>query len=188
VHSVKELIALARNKPMTIPYGSAGTGSITHLASELFCMMAGIQMIHVPYKGAGPAMSDLLGGQIKMIVGTSVTVTSHIKGGKLIPLAVTGLKRTSHLPELPTVIEAGLAGYEVQTWFGILFPRGVESQIIKRWNKDLNTIISEPRLVQRFSQEGLEPASNPSADFSKILQRDIERWKSVVEKAAVKVN
>ena len=188
VHSVKELIALSRNKPMTIPYGSAGTGSITHLAGELFCMMAGIQMIHVPYKGAGPAMSDLLGGQIKMIVGTSVTVTSHIKGGKLIPLAVTGLKRMSHLPELPTVIEAGLAGYEVQTWFGILFPRGVESQIIKRWNKDLNTIISEPRLVQRFSQEGLEPASNPSADFSKILQRDIERWKSVVEKAAVKVN
>jgi tripartite-type tricarboxylate transporter receptor subunit TctC len=188
VRSVKELIAAARNKPATIPYGSAGTGSITHLASELFCMMAGVRMIHIPYKGTGPAMTDLLGGQIQVIFGTSVSVAGHIKGGKLVPLAVTGPRRMATLPELPTVAESGLPDYEVQTWYGILFPRGVAPEILARWNRDINAMVSEPRLAQRFAQEGLEPAPGSPADFTKVLGRDIDRWKRVVERAAVKVD
>ena len=188
VRSVRELIAAARSKPAAIPYGSAGTGSITHLASELFCMMAGVQMIHVPYKGTGPAMTDLLGGQIQLIVGTSVSVSGQIKGGKLVAVAVTGPRRMATLPELPTVIESGLPGYDVQTWYGIWFPRGVSQEILGRWNRDINAMVSEPRLAQRFAQEGLDPAPGSPADFTRILSSDIERWKRVVERAAVKVN
>ena len=187
VRSVKELIASARNKPAAIPYGSAGTGSITHLASELFCMMAGVQMIHVPYKGTGPAMTDLLGGQIQVIFGTSVSVSGHIKGGKLVPLAVTGPKRMATLPELPTVAESGLPDYEVQTWYGVWFPRGVAREILTRWNKEINAMIAETRLAQRFAQEGLDPAPGSPADFTKVLNRDIDRWKRVIERAAIKV-
>ncbi len=186
--SVKELIAAARSKPATIPYGSAGTGSITHLASELFCMMAGVQMIHIPYKGTGPAMTDLLGGQIQMIIGTSVSVSAHIKGGKIVPLAVTGPKRMATLPELPTVAEAGLPGYEVQTWYGVWFPRVIPREILLRWNKEINAMVGEPRLAQRFAQEGLEPAPGTPADFGKVLSRDIDRWKQVVVRAGVKVD
>jgi tripartite-type tricarboxylate transporter receptor subunit TctC len=185
--SVKELIALARGKPSERPYGSAGTGSITHLASELFCMMAGVQMIHVPYKGTGPAMTDLLGGQIKIIFGTSVSVSGHIKGGKLVPIAVTGSKRMATLPELPTVAESGLPDYEVETWYGIWFPRGVAREILTRWNREINAMVREAGLVQRFAQEGLEPAPGSPADFNRVLSRDIERWKRVVARAPVKV-
>jgi len=186
--SVKELITFARSKPSAITYGSSGTGSITHLATELFCMMAGVKMIHVPYKGTGPAMTDLLGGQIQVIFGTSVSVSGHIKGGKLVPLAVTGPKRMTTLPELPTVAESGLPNYEVQTWYGIWFPRGTPREIITRWNKEINSMVSEPRLAQRFAQEGLEPAPGSPDDFVKVLNRDVERWKRVVERAAVKVD
>ena len=186
--SVRDLIAAARSKPATIPYGSAGTGSITHLASELFGTMAGVQMIHIPYKGTGPAMTDLLGGQIQMIIGTSVSVSAHIKGGKLVPLAVTGQKRMATLPELPTVAEAGLPGYEVQTWYGVWFPRGIPLEILSRWNREINTMVGEARLAQRFAQEGLEAAPGSPADFSKVLSRDIDRWKQVVVRAGVKVD
>ena len=113
--SVKELITIARSKPSAITYGSSGAGSITHLATELFCMMAGVKMIHVPYKGTGPAMTDLLGGQIQVIFGTSVSVSGHIKGGKLVPLAVTGPKRMTTLPELPTVAES-TADLKILVW------------------------------------------------------------------------
>lgn len=185
--SVKELIAAARAKPSAITYGSSGTGSITHLGTELFCLMAGVQMTHVPYKGTGPAMADLLGGQIQVIVGTSVSVSGHIKGGKIVPLAVTGLKRMATLPELPTVAESGVPGYEVRTWFGIWLPGGTPREILTRWNKEINVMANEPALVQRFAQEGLEPAPGSPEDFAKVIQRDVERWKRVVERASVKV-
>jgi len=185
--SVKELIAVARSKPSAITYGSSGTGSITHLATELFCMMAGVQMTHIPYKGTGPAMTDLLGGQIQVIIGSSPSVSGHIRGGKLVSLAVTGPKRMAIFPELPTVAESGLPEYEVQTWYGIWFPRGVSREILVRWNKEINSMVSEPRLAQRFVQQGLEPAPGSPDDFARVLNRDVERWKRVVEGAAVKV-
>jgi len=184
--NVKELIAAARAKPSTITYGSSGTGSITHLGTELFCLMAGVQMTHVPYKGTGPAMVDLLGGQIQVIVGTSVSVSGHIKGGKIVPLAVTGPRRMATLPEVPTVAESGLPGYEVRTWFGIWLPRGTPQEILARWNKEINAMTNEPALMQRFAQEGLEPAPGTPEDFSNVIRRDVERWKRVVERASVK--
>lgn len=184
--NINELIALAKAKPGTLNFGSSGTGAILHLATELFKMMAGVNMVHIPYKGTGPALTDLLGGQIQMLLGSSVAVMPHIKGGKLRALAVTERKRMAALPDLPTVAESGIPGYDVTLWHGVLGPKGLPKQLVTRWNKEINRIIQTQEMKDRFANEGLEPAPGTPENFAEVLKRDVERWKQVVREANVK--
>jgi tripartite-type tricarboxylate transporter receptor subunit TctC len=185
--SVSELIAVAKAKPGAMNFGSSGIGSITHLATELFDMMAGVSMTHIPYKGNGPALTDLLGGQIHLIFLTSPVVGPHVQTGRLRALAVSGRERTATLPAVPTVAEAGLRGYEVMTWYAVWGPRGLPAGIVSRWNGEINRVIQIPDVMERFASDGLKPAPGSPQDFATMLKRDVERWRTVVQKTNVKV-
>jgi tripartite-type tricarboxylate transporter receptor subunit TctC len=144
VKSIKELIALARSKPGQIDYASTGTGGITHLVMEYFKLTAGVNLTHIPYKGTGPAVTDLLGGQIQVMFAASAPVMPHVRSGRLRALAVTGAKRVAAAPELPTVIEAGVPGYDVTLWYALLGPKNLPREIVTVWNTEVNRIIQLP--------------------------------------------
>lgn len=188
VSSMKELIALAKSKPGEIRYGSGGPGGASHLGTELLRMMTGTQLVHVAYKGTGPALTAMLGGEIHMqLIGIS-SVVAHLKTGRMRALAVSGGKRSAAAPEIPTVAESGVPGYEFDVWYGLLFPAGTPRPILTKVNADVNGALSSTALAQKFAAVGLEPAGNTPDEFAKLLRSEVARWRKVVEVANIKVD
>ncbi len=181
--SMAELIALARAKPGQLNFGSTGTGGLSHLAGELFKTTAGVQMTHVPYKGTGPALSDLLGGQIQLMFND--TAAPHIKSDKLRALAVTGARRWTQLPDVPTLAELGVAGYETYNWFGILAPRRTPEDIIARLGRELAAVTADPAMRQWMESRGAEARSNTPEQFGAYIRADLEKWARVVKQVGI---
>lgn len=176
VRSVKELIALARARPGQLNYGSPGSGSSTHLATELFKAMARVDIVHVPYKGVAPAATDLVSGQVQMLTGDLNTLMPHVRSGKMRPLAVTGASRSALLPDMPTIAEAGVPGYEASGWFGILAPAGTPREIVRRLNGEIGKALQSDDLRKRLSGLGGEVAGGTPEAFGQHLRREIEKW------------
>jgi tripartite-type tricarboxylate transporter receptor subunit TctC len=188
VKSVKELIALAKAKPGQLLYGSAGSGSTLHLAGEMFNSMAGVKIVHVPYKGVTNAFSDLLGGQIPIMYPGAPIALPQVQAGKLRALATTGDKRSAAAPELPTIAEAGLAGYEVSVWYGVLAPAGTPPAIINRLHAELVKIVQSPDITARWAALGAEPLVNTPEQFTEFLKKDLVKWTKVVRESGAKVD
>ena len=180
VQTVAELIALAKAKPDPLNYGSTGTGGVSHLAGEMFKSITGARMTHVPYKGTAPALTDLLGGQIELMFND--TAAAHVKSGKLRALGVTGMRRWPLLPEVPTLTEAGVSGFEKYNWFGILAPVGTPESIITVLNGELVAIMRDPALRKWLESQGAEAvAGGSSEDFAAFIRRDLAKWSRVVK-------
>jgi tripartite-type tricarboxylate transporter receptor subunit TctC len=184
--SVKELIAIAKAKPGTLNYGSSGTGGLSHLSGALLASLAGISITHVPYKGGAPAMTDVIGGQIQMLFSTILQSHAHIKAGRLRALAVTTAKRSGGAPELPTMQEAGVPGYEVAGWYGVLAPAGTPQAIITRLNKEIVRILHTEDVKERLSADGSEPVGNTPAQFAAHIKSEIAKWRIVVKEAGIR--
>jgi tripartite-type tricarboxylate transporter receptor subunit TctC len=188
VRTVKDLIALDKAKPGQLTFGSSGNGAINHLAGELFNHMTGTKLVHVPYKGGGPAAVALIGGEIAVILGEPATLVGHIKAGKVRPLAVTTANRTLSFPELPTVAESGVPGYEVTSWNGMLAPAGTPSDVVKRLNAEYNRIIGDTEMRKRMIANGYEPVGGPPEKFGEHIRAEIAKWGPVVKRANVRVD
>ena len=186
VKSAKELIAAAKAAPGKFTLGSAGTGSITHLAGELFATMAGIKLTHVPYKGGGPNMIALLAGEIQLTVASVPAALPGLKGGRVRALGVTSLKRVPAIADVPTVAESGLPGYEALNWYGLLAPAGVPKAIVSKLNTRINAILVTPDFVAALAREGAEPGGGSPEAFRKFLQAEIAKWTKVIDEAGVK--
>jgi len=184
--TLQQLIDMARASPGKIAYGSAGFGNSTHIAGEMFQVMAGVKLIHVTYKGAGPAVNDLLGGQIPLMFGPSPVVVPMVQAGRLRPLAFTGLKRSSQLPDVPTVDEAGVKGYENSGWYGMYGPRGVPKAIVARLNAALVAIVQMPDTRERFAALNLEPVGSSPEQFAQFLKDDLEKYARIAKAAGIK--
>ena len=187
VKNVKELIALAKSRPGQLTYGSAGVGASGHLAGAMFDVLTGTKMVHVPYKGMSPVITDLLGGQIFMTFGTSLSVVPQIRSGRLRALATTGAHRAAGFPEIPTIAESGVPGYEATLWYGFLGPARVPPDIVKRLSADIGTALRTPEVKERLLSQGLEAQPTSPEEFGRLIAADIDRWAKVVEKAGVKV-
>ena len=176
-----ELIAYAKANLGKIAYGSSGTGGTSHLVGELFDLMAGTQMTHVPYKSSGPALTDMLGGQIQMIYGSSPVVNPHANSGRLRVIAITTLKRSRALPNIPTVAESGVPGFETITWYALSGPRGLAPAVVERWQNALRAALQSREMRERFDLDGLDAPEVGSAYFNQVLQRDVAKWTRVVK-------
>ena len=187
VKTVKDLIALAKSRPGELTYGSAGVGASGHLAGAMFDVMAGTKMLHVPYKGMALAISDLVGGQVFMTFGTSLSVVPQVRSGRLHALATTGAKRMPALPDLPTIAESGLPGYEATLWYGFVGPAKIPPEIVQRLAADIGAVLRLPEVRKRLFSQGLEATPNTPAEFAKLLAEDMDRWAKVVQRAGVKV-
>jgi len=187
-NNLKELIEMARRQPDKLSYASAGSGSITHLASELFLDMAKIKIVHIPYKGTGPALNDTIAGSTQLIFGSVSTTLQFIKSGRLRGLAVTTPRRISALPDLPTVAEAGVPGYEVVLWHGLVAPKGVPRPIVDRLNREANEVLKAKEMEDLLATDGVAPAGGTSDKFRAVIKADIERWRGVVKQANIKVD
>ena len=185
--SVKELIAFAKTRPGQINYASAGAGSSSHLAMELFKSMAGVAMTHIPYKGTGPLMIDLIAGQVSVTIASAVPLIPQVKAGKLRGLAVTGARRSGALPELPTIGET-LPGYEVTNWFGIIVPKGTPRIVIARINADLNKALQAAELKGLLNARGADVAGGTPEEFAAILRQDFVKWAKVVKDSGARVD
>ena len=181
VRNVKELIALAKARPGELNYGSGGTGSSQHLATELFSMQAGIKMVHVPYKGSPLALADLIAGQTVLSIDNPTTVLPQVKAGKLRALAVSSARRWPAVPELPTIAEAaGLPGFEVIGWFGIVAPAGMSPDIVAKLNAEIGRILKLPDVRQRLSEQGAEAAPSTPQQFTALMRSDMQKYAKVV--------
>jgi tripartite-type tricarboxylate transporter receptor subunit TctC len=187
-NNLKELIELARRQPDKLSYASAGSGSITHLASELFLDMAKIKIVHIPYKGTGPALNDTIAGSTQLIFGSISTTLQFIKSGRLRGLAVTTPKRIPALPDLPTVAEAAVPGYQVVLWHGLVAPKGVPPPIVDRLNREANEVLKAKEMEDLLATDGVAPAGGTSEQFRAVIKADIERWRGVVKQANIKVD
>jgi tripartite-type tricarboxylate transporter receptor subunit TctC len=185
--TLKEFIELAKKQPDRFSYGTAGSGSITHLASELFLDMAKIKAVHVPYKGTGPALNDSIAGNVQLIFGSVSTSLQHVKSGRLRALAVTTAKRIPAAPEVPTVAEAGVPGYEVVLWHGLVAPKGVPKAIVDKLNAAANDALKAKDTADLLASDGVSPAGGTPEQFQATIKTDIERWRKVVQQANVKV-
>jgi tripartite-type tricarboxylate transporter receptor subunit TctC len=186
VHSVKDLLALAKQKPGGLQYASAGVGSFQHLGGELFKLEAGVDILHVPFKGGGPAMIDVIGGHTKIMFSSLVQTTPHIRSGKLRPLGVGGLKRSPVLPDVPTIAEAGVPSYEAVNWWGIVAPAGTPPAILEKLHKDLAAVQNAPATQEQFAKEGATVVQMTSADFGKFMQTEMAKWERVVKEGKIK--
>ena len=186
VKSLKELIDLAKKQPDKLSYASAGQGSITHLASELFLDMAKIKIVHIPYKGTGPALNDAIAGNVQLIFGSVATSLQYIKSGRLRGLGITTSKRISAAPELPTVVEAGVPGYEVILWHGLVGPKGIPKPIVDRINSEATQILKSKAMEDLLAADGVSPAGGTPEKFHATIKTDIERWRKVVQQAGIK--
>ncbi len=185
VKTLPQLITLAKAQPGQLNYGSAGSGNATHLAAELFRTMANVNIVHVPYKGSGPALIDLVGGQMQLMFSNLTAALPHMKSAKLRPLAVTGEKRTLIVPELPTVSEAALPGYAVTSWYGLLAPAGTTPDIIARLNVETVNAMRAPDMRERLAAEGADPMTGTPAEFAVLLKAEIAKWAKVVKLAGI---
>ena len=187
VKSIREFTRLARERPGQLAYASGGAGSSTHLAAELFKMLAKVDLLHVPYKGGGPALTDLLAGQVSMYIGSLPAGLPHLRSRRLKGLAVTSTARASALPELPTVAESGVAGYEYVGWYGILAPSATPAAIIERVNGEANRILRQPVVVERLASDGAQPVGGTPKEFGDHIKREIAKWAEVVKHARLRV-
>lgn len=185
--SVQELITYAKANPGKLNYASTGTGGITHLATELFNLMAATKMTHIPYKGTGPAIADLLGGQVQLIFGAMPAAIPQVKAGKLRGIGVTTAKRTPALPDIPAIGEA-VKDYEAPLWYGMWGPKGLPKPIIMRWNQEVAKSLQTEEMKKRLAADGVEPAGGPPEQFLNAIARDVEKWKKVVKAANIKVS
>jgi len=186
--TVKEFIALAKAQPGKLNFGSAGSGSSIHMSGELFKLMAGIDMVHVPYKGSAPAMTDLIGGQVSVMFDNLPSSMPHIKSGKVRALAVTSAKRYPSLPDVPTVAEAGVPGYEAYAWFGILAPKGTPKEIVSRLNAEVLKILQLPDVKEKLDQQGAIYTPFTPDDFRAFIKTDVQKWSKVVKASGAKVD
>ena len=187
VKTLKELIDLAKKQPDKLSYASAGQGSITHVASELFLDMAKIKVVHIPYKGTSPALNDAIAGNVQLIFGSVASSLQHIKSGRLRGLAVTTSKRISAAPELPTVAEAGVPGYEVILWHGLIGPKGMPKSIVDRLNSEATQILKSKAMEELLAADGVSPAGGTPEKFHATIKSDLERWQKVVQQAGIKL-
>jgi tripartite-type tricarboxylate transporter receptor subunit TctC len=186
IKTIAELVAFAKAKPGALNYGSSGNGGLAHLSGELFDLQAGTHMTHVAYKGTGPALNDLLGGQIQLIFGSAPSTIPLVRANRLRAIAVTTTKRSPALPDLPTVIEGGVPGYEVVLWYGVLGPKGLPKTIVERWNTEIRRATKLPDLKDRLITEGFDIDDSPPPVFQAMLKRDVEKWQRVVREAKIK--
>jgi tripartite-type tricarboxylate transporter receptor subunit TctC len=186
VNSVKDLVALAKQKPGDLQYASAGIGSFQHLGGELFKLEAGVDMLHVPFKGGGPAMIDVIGGHTKLVFSSLVQTTPHIKSGKLKPIGVGGLKRNPVLPDVPTIAEAGVPTYEAVNWWGIVAPAGTPQPIVDRLHAAITAVQTSPEVQKQFSSEGAEIVQMTPAAFGTFMQSEMKKWERVVKEGKIK--
>jgi len=185
-NSVKELIALARARPGQLSFGSAGNGSPNHLSLELFQTMAGVRMVHVPYKGSGQLVGDLLAGQVQLAsMGLPVAVP-HVQSGKLRAIAVTGAARSPLLPEVPTVSEAGLPGFEVTSWYGVFAPAGLPADIVAKLNSEIGSAVTAAEVKERLAALGAEPSVKSPDQFGRYVRQEITKWAKVVKDSGAK--
>ena len=182
VKSVPELIARAKANPGKINYGSAGAGTAPHLAAELFAIQAGVELTHIPYKGSAPSVTALAGDEVQMSFGALSAFDSFIKSGRLRPLAVTTAKRSVQLPELPTVAESGIPGFDVDIWYGFLAPAKTPPAIVKQLSDDLAKVMADPDTQAKIRSAGLEPAYLDSARLGELMKRDVARWRDVASR------
>ena len=185
-HSVQELIKLAHAEPGRLRYGSGGNGSAAHLATEYFKLRTQTDIVHVPYKGTGPAVTDLLGGQIELMMTGAPAVMSHVKAGKMRALAISSAQRIASLPSLPTIAEAGVPGFEAIQWYGVVAPAGTPEAVIARLNAEVNHALATPELNARLVAEGAEAAPTTPQAFGAFIAAEIERWRPVIQKAGLK--
>ena len=186
VNSVADYVKLARSKPATITYASSGIGGAGHLAGELLRSVAKIDIVHVPYKGGGPAMQGFLGGQVDSFFATPISSISQIRAGKAKAVATTGSKRAALMPDVPTVAEAGYPGYEALNWYGFLAPKGTPREIIERLNKEIVKALANPQVVSALHKTGTEPKSSTPEEFAAYIKREYDTWGKVVKEAGIK--
>lgn len=188
VNNVTELIALAKSRNGGLNYGSSGNGQSTHLAAELFNAMAGVKMAHVPYRGSAPALTDVMGGQVDLMFDTMLSSMPHVKGGKLKALGVTSAQRSAVAPDLPTVAESGLPGYEAIAWNGLLAPAGTPQEVIARLNAELKAVLESSDIRQRFDAQGFGAAWNTPAAYGGFLQAEVDKWAKVVKTSGARID
>ena len=186
--SMKELIALAKARPGQLNYGSSGTGSFAHLGGELLNHLAGINMVHVPFKGSGAMMIDLVGGHIQVGIPSAISGMPHVRSGKLRALAVTSLKRTPLMPELPTVAEAGVPGYSIDSWYGIAAPAATPAAIIGKLNGEIARSLKAPAVVDILAKEGAVPVGSTPVEFHALMKEEIDKWGKVIKTSNIRFN
>jgi tripartite-type tricarboxylate transporter receptor subunit TctC len=187
-NSVQELIALAKSKPGQLNFASSGAGGPTHLAAELFNITAGIKTQHIPYKGAGPAMIDLLGGHVQMFFSVPINIVGHVKAGRLKGLAVTGDARIAPLPNMPTFAEAGLPGYDMHTWTGILAPAGTPKPIVDKLSAEVRAILARAEVKQRLNGLGMTTMGSTPEQFTELIKSEIVKFQKVIKAANIKID
>jgi tripartite-type tricarboxylate transporter receptor subunit TctC len=178
--NVRELIAYAKANPGKLSFGSSGSGAASHLSAELFKALAGVDMLHVPYKGTGQAVTDLLAGQIDLMFAPAQTVMPHVQAGKLKALAVTSAKRSATLPDLPTAAESGLPGYEAIGWFGLLAPAATPLAVVAKISADANRVLADPEVRQRTIALGAEPSGDTPEQFARFIREDQAKWSQLM--------
>lgn len=184
--NVSELVSLIKLKPGTVNYANSGTGTTAHLAGELFNNMAGVKMVGVSYKGGGPAVTDLLGGHVQVYFATIPSVIKHVEAGKLRALAVTSTKRLSELPDVPTVAESGIAGFDVTAWFGIFAPANTPKPIVDRLNREIARILALPEVREKMATHGMQPGGGTPESLGTFLVAEIDKWGKVVRESGIK--
>ena len=186
VNSVADFVKIAKAKPATITYASSGIGGAGHLSGELLRRMANIDIVHVPYKGGGPAMQGFLGAQVDSFFATPISSISQIRAGKAKAVATTGSKRAALMPEVPTIAESGYPGYEALNWYGFLAPRGTPKEIIDRLNREIVKALANPQVVAALHKTGTEPKSSTPEEFAAYIKREYDTWGKVVKEAGIK--
>jgi tripartite-type tricarboxylate transporter receptor subunit TctC len=184
ISNVRELKAYAKANPGKLNYGSSGTGGSVHLSTEFFNQLAGTRMTHVPYKGQGPALNDLIGGQIQLLIGSPMVIYPHVKSNRLRAIAVTSAKRSNAMPEIPTFAET-VPGYETLSWQAVLGPKALPRNIAARWNSELNRVLEVPEIRARLAADGMDVAGGSPERFFELLKRDVGKWRKVVRAANI---
>jgi tripartite-type tricarboxylate transporter receptor subunit TctC len=187
VTSVKDLIALAKAKPKQLTFGSAGAGSPPHLAGELFQSLANVQFVHVPYKGSAPALTDLIGGQINMYFANILSAMVHVKAGRLRALGVTSAKRSIVAPDVPTIAEAGLTGYEEYNWYGLLAPHGTPKPVVDTLYQNTIAVVRSADLQERLTRDGAEVIASKPEEFAKFIRSEISKYAKVIKTRGLRV-
>jgi tripartite-type tricarboxylate transporter receptor subunit TctC len=188
IRSIRDLIAQAREKPGTINFASPGNGTVGHLVGEMFKRQAGIDMVHVPYKGAAAALTDLLGGQVSVYFASGPVAAGQLKGGRIRAIGVTSLKRSPTMPEVPTVAESGLPGFDAASWYGVLAPAGTPKEIVARLHAEMVRAMQSPDLKERMTAEGGEPIGSTPAEFAAFIRSETVKWARVIKEAGAKVD
>jgi tripartite-type tricarboxylate transporter receptor subunit TctC len=186
--TLADIVAAAKAKPEALNYASSGSGTVAHLATELFQKTANVRFTHVPYKGAAQGTTDLIGGQIQMYMSSIPTLIGHIKSGKMRPLAVTSAKRTADLPEVPTVAESGYKGFEAVTWFGVVGPTGLPRDVVAKLNAAFNKALQDPEVKKKLEAQGAEVMGGTPEKFSALIRDDTVRWGKIVKESGAKVD